>query len=180
MAVSRALRRLLRIRDLEEEQRRMELESAQGELNQLEGALESSFERGRLGRRLVETSAHTGQLTDRLAGIEETHTAERFVEVLEPRVESQQEEVNERRQAFLTKRIERRQAETLIEEASAREALEANRKAQQELDSWFGNQLYQRTLAEAEPRPAAAKNSSPAEASDETDSESSPTRVDRE
>jgi hypothetical protein len=39
MAVSRALRRLLRIRELEEEQCRLALESTLGELNRLESAL---------------------------------------------------------------------------------------------------------------------------------------------
>jgi hypothetical protein len=39
MAVSRALRRLLRIRDLEEEQSRLALESAIGDLNRLESTL---------------------------------------------------------------------------------------------------------------------------------------------
>jgi len=47
MAVSRALRRLLRIRELEEEQNRLALESALGELNRLEYALEATIERGR-------------------------------------------------------------------------------------------------------------------------------------
>ena len=39
MAVSRALRRLLRIRDLEEEQHRLFLESAMGQMQALESAL---------------------------------------------------------------------------------------------------------------------------------------------
>ena len=39
MAISRGLRRLLRVRNLEEEQSRQALESALGELNRLESAL---------------------------------------------------------------------------------------------------------------------------------------------
>jgi hypothetical protein len=42
MAVSRALRRLLRIRDLEEEQRRVALESALVELHRLQHSLEAA------------------------------------------------------------------------------------------------------------------------------------------
>ncbi len=57
MAVSRALRRLLRIRELEEEQSRLALESALGELNRLKHALTATAERDRRGRRLVEASA---------------------------------------------------------------------------------------------------------------------------
>ena len=45
--------------------------------------------------------------------------------------------MNRGRQAFLGKRIERRQAETLIEEAEALESVEAGRRAQRDLDDWF-------------------------------------------
>ncbi len=79
MAVSRALRRLLRIRELEEEQSRLALESALGELNRLEASLAAAVERERRGRRLVKASAQTGELPDRLAGLEETRAADRRV-----------------------------------------------------------------------------------------------------
>ena len=42
-----------------------------------------------------------------------------------------------RRQEFLAKRIERRQAETLIERSEARDAVDAARRTQRELDDWF-------------------------------------------
>ena len=51
MAVPRALRRLLHIRSLEEEQRWLALESAIGELKRLERALAATAERDRRGRR---------------------------------------------------------------------------------------------------------------------------------
>jgi hypothetical protein len=44
MAVSNALRRLLKIRAIEEEQSRLALESALGELNRLEVALAATAE----------------------------------------------------------------------------------------------------------------------------------------
>jgi flagellar biosynthesis chaperone FliJ len=151
MAVSRALRRLLRIRDLEEEQSRLALESALGELNRLEHALAATAERDRRGRRLIEASAHTGQLPDRLAGLEESRAADRLVAVLEPRIEAKTEEVTELRQEFLMKRVERRQAETLIRETEARDAIEADRHGQQALDDWYGSRLHCEE-AQAEPR----------------------------
>lgn len=86
MAVSRALRRLLRIRDIEEEQGRLALESALGDLRHLENALAATVERARSGRRLVGTSAHSGELPDRLAGLEETRAADRRAAVLVPRI----------------------------------------------------------------------------------------------
>jgi hypothetical protein len=38
---------------------------------------------------------------------------------------------------FLAKRIERRQVETLIQKTEAEDAVDAGRRAQQELDDWF-------------------------------------------
>jgi flagellar biosynthesis chaperone FliJ len=142
MAVSRALRRLLRIRELEEEQNRLALESASGELNRLERALAATYERERQGRRLVESGARSNQLMDRLAGMEETRSAGRHAIALGPRIDAKQEEVAARREEFLAKRVERRQAETLIEETEAREAIDADRRGQQSLDDWYGARQY--------------------------------------
>jgi hypothetical protein len=150
MAVSRALRRLLRIRDLEEEQSQLALEFALGEFNRLELALTTAVERGLQGRRLVEASARTGQLPDRLAGIEETRSAGRHVLMLEPKIKAGEEEVTARRQEFLLKRVERRQAETLIQETEAQDALEATRHLQQTLDDWYNSRLFGERV-EAEP-----------------------------
>jgi hypothetical protein len=151
MAVSRALRRLLRIRDLEEEQCRLALDSAVGELNRLEFALVATAERDRQGRRLVEASARNGELPDRLAGIEETRAAKRHAAVLTPRIAAVRINVTALRQQFLMKRVERRQAEALIQETEARDAVEANRRSQQALDDWYRNRLH-RVEAEAEMR----------------------------
>ncbi len=139
MAVSRALRRLLRVRDLEEEQSRIALESAIGDLRRLEHAQEDTVARDRLGRRLVDTSASSGELTDRLAGLEEQHAAHRFRMALAPRVRDAKQDMDSLREDYLATRVERRQAETLIKEAEARDALEAGRRAQQALDDWFRN-----------------------------------------
>ena len=82
MPVSRALRRLLRIRELEEEQSRAALESVIGELSCLEKAVVVAAGRDRQGRRLVSSSAQSGELPDRLAGLEESRTAIRQGKVL--------------------------------------------------------------------------------------------------
>jgi hypothetical protein len=93
------------------------------------------------------TSARTGQLPDRMAGMEEMCSATVHAEALQPRIESKRQEVAERRQAFMEKRIERRQAETLIEEGEAREAIEEGRRSQQALDDWFSSKQYREALA---------------------------------
>jgi hypothetical protein len=150
MAVSRALRRLLRIRSLEEEQRRLALESAIGELNRLEHALAATAEQDRRGRRLVEVSARSGELPDRLAGLEETRAATRHAAALAPRIAMVEFDVATLRQEFLGKRVERRQAETLIRETEARDAIEAGRHGQQALDDWYRFRLH-RAETGAEP-----------------------------
>jgi hypothetical protein len=157
MAVSRALRRLLQVRDLEEEQSRLALESAVGELHCLEQALTAAFERERRGRRLVDESVQTGQWMDRFAGIEETRSAKSHAVVLKPRIAAQNEEVAELREDFLVKRVERRQAETLIEESEAKEAIEAGRRGQQSLDDWYSSRLYREAADAQEASPASTE-----------------------
>jgi flagellar biosynthesis chaperone FliJ len=155
MAVSRALRRLLKIRNIEEEQSRLALESAVSELNRLEAALAATTERDRLGRRLVERSASNGELPDRLAGLEETRAASCHAAALGPRIADAKLDVAGMREEFLARRVERRQAETLIEETEARDALDAGRRGQQSLDDWYGNRMH-RTEDEEEPADSTA------------------------
>ncbi len=150
MAVSHALRRLLRIRNLEEEHGRLALESALGELRNLENALAAAVERARRGRRLVGVSALSGELPDRLAGLEETRAAGRHAAALAPKIADAELDVVALRREFLLKRVERRQAETLIRETEEQDAAEAGRRGQQALDDWFGNKMH-RAWAGAEP-----------------------------
>jgi len=149
------MRRLLRIRDIQEEQSKLALESALGELRQMEHALVATADLGRRGRSLVVASARSGELPDRLAGIEETHAATRRAQALEPRIAEAKSEVNALRQEFLLKRVERRQAETLIEETEARDAVEAARRGQQALDDWFGNRQHREEIEADRERVAA-------------------------
>src|SRR5580698_1334246 len=98
MPVSRALELLFRIRHLEEDQHRLALESALGELHQLERALNTSVERGHRGRQLIETSAHLGALADRLAGIEELRSAGSHSLALTPHIAAAEAQVTLRRE----------------------------------------------------------------------------------
>ena len=58
--------------------------------------------------------------------------------MLAPRVAAAEMENIQLRALLLEKRVERRQAETLIEETEARDAVEENRRSQQAIDDWFG------------------------------------------
>lgn len=141
MPVSGALRRLLHIRDLEEEQHRLALESARTELRRLESALENATVRGRLGRDLAQ-GRRSIESIDRQAGMVEAGSAELLAAVLLPRIGESRENAARRTQEFLNKRVERRQAETLIEASEAADVLEAARRGQQGLDEWYRSRLY--------------------------------------
>lgn len=137
MTVSKALRRLLRIRDLEEEQSRAVLESAIGELHNLETARGAVAERARRGRGLVKASARNGELPDRLSGLEESCTAERHAVVLDHWIGEARTETTTLREKFLAKRVERLQVETLIQEAEAQDKIDTDRRSQQAADEWY-------------------------------------------
>jgi flagellar biosynthesis chaperone FliJ len=149
MHVSRPLRRLLRVLHLEEEETRRRLESALGDLRRLENSLEAAGVRDRSGRRMVNLSAQSGELADRIAGMEESLAAARRTAALKPWIRDAEQEVSARREVFLSKRIERRQAETLVDAAQARDTLEDARRTQRSLDEWHLNRLH-RAATEAD------------------------------
>ena len=137
MPVSHALKRLVRVRELEEERSRLALDSAVAERDRLTHALELASHRERNGRALIVLSAHSGELCDRLAGLEETRMAHRLRELLFERIAAAELEVSEQRERYLSTRIKRRQADTLIEEAERKDAEQCVRRDQQDLDEWF-------------------------------------------
>jgi hypothetical protein len=137
MAVSRAMRRLLRVLEMQEEQARLQMESALAELRKLERALDATGHRERVGRQFVKASAAASDSADRLAGVEESRMASRQAAILKPKAASAGSLASERRGEFLGKRVERRQAETVIAHAEERETSETGRRVQRELDEWF-------------------------------------------
>jgi flagellar biosynthesis chaperone FliJ len=147
MPVSSALRRLLRVRDVEEEQQRLALESALSELHALEHALSAAHARQHGGRRLLALSVCEGGVADRTAALVEGQAAARCAAALTPRIDVAENNVLRARQAYLDKRTERRQAQTLIEEAEARDAAEAGRHNQQTLDETYGARRHRRKRA---------------------------------
>jgi hypothetical protein len=161
MAVSRGLRRLLRIRGLEEEQNRVALESAMGELHRLESVLEIQKARECKGRALIGSSAYSGETSDRQSGLVESDAGRRAGMVVAARIAGAQVETARLRERFLEKRVERRQAETLIEETEARDAVEAGRKSQQSHDDWYRARAFrqqQEAVSKSETaEPAAAR-----------------------
>ena len=137
MAVSRVMRRLLQVLEMQEESSRARLESARAEIRQLQEAMTRQAERERLGRRWVAASARSGEIVERIAGLEESRLAKRHLTILAQRITVAVKAMELAQRELLDKRMERRQTQTLIDEAEARERVEAERRAQRDLDEWF-------------------------------------------
>src|ERR1700739_4014313 len=134
MPITSGLRRLLRIRELEEEQSRGALELALGELHRVRALLKGTRQRDWTGRRLIESAAQSGNLTDRIAGLEEMRAAADLGNALYARLSAAELQVIQLGDRFLAKLVQRRQAETLIKESEARAVMEEERRVQQDLD----------------------------------------------
>lgn len=133
MPVSRALRNLLKLRNLEAEQHKAALTSALNELHALERALDTARERRIDARRSAfDHAANDG--VDRL-GYQLQQTVAARCEAL---LQVQQIEVRERaedaRALFVSKRVEQRQAETLVHAAQQHEEIEQDKRLQRGLD----------------------------------------------
>jgi hypothetical protein len=98
----------------------------------------------RHGRTLIAASALSGEIADRQAGLIETEAARRRARMLAPRIAASQREIIQCRQDFMHKRVERRQAETLLEHDDAQEKLESGRRSQRSIDDWYGANMYRR------------------------------------
>ena len=147
MSVPKALERLLRIRGIEEEQRRLRLEATVARLQSLGQDRVAAAQMEREGRARLTAGAVSGELADRVAGAVEADTARARARMLEPRIAAAEIETIERRREFLEKRVEQRQAATLIEQAAARDELESGRRSQRDIDEWFGARMYRQADA---------------------------------
>jgi flagellar export protein FliJ len=134
MPISLAMRRLLRIRELEEEQSRIALETALGEMNRLKAALLRTAQHGQAARRLFASSVQSGDVTDRVACLQEMRAADNLTEVLSGKLATAAPEVARLRERFLATRVQRKQAESIIKESDSRAEIEEERRNQRDLD----------------------------------------------
>lgn len=152
MPVSSTLQRLLRIRDMQEERHREALESALAELRALEHALAVAQQREKSGRRSMASPAQAAEIPQRLAARVEIEAARRQAAALRSRIAIAEEHAARMRHEYLSKRVERRQAETLVRADQAREMLERARQSQRMLDDWYGA-AFHRGAAQSNPQP---------------------------
>jgi len=148
VSVSKGLERVLRIRGIEEEQRRLQLESSLARRKTLELARDAAAQMEKQGRANVRASVFSGALADRQAGLVEAEVASKRRPVLAAHLAAAEKETIERRQQFMDKRVERRQAETMIEQVEARDELEAGRRSQRGIDDWFGARRHRQAVDE--------------------------------
>ena len=141
MAARSALRRLVRLLEVQEEQEHRALQVALGAVQHLRRVHEQAMERERGGRRWMAAHAGSAEGMDRIAGLEEMRIARRSASEAARRIQAAEESARARREAYLAKRTERRQAE-------AREAAVTARRTQQATDDWF---LARRSGPVAEP-----------------------------
>lgn len=139
MPVSEAMRRLLHLRALEEEQLKLALECSLGELHRLEQALAATRMRESAGRRAFGWAAQSEDAADRVAGLVAWESAQRQARRLESLVSEAGRHAAELREVYLAKRTERRQVETVIHESEGLEAADDARREQRSTDDWFGN-----------------------------------------
>jgi flagellar export protein FliJ len=143
MPVPAAMRRLLRVRQVQEEESRAVLEKILRELNSLKAALRAASEWECKGRQIVSESMQSGELRDRLAGQVQEHTARQAKAFLAERIAAAEEQADESRQSYRAACIRMRQVSTLIEKVQGEERLYEARRQQNNLDDWY--RLRQRT-----------------------------------
>ena len=144
MSRSRELRGLVALRDVQEQQAALRLESAIKELRRLEREWGIANARSSVARELVRTSAKTGQLEDRLSGLQEIVSAELSRRRLAMRVRSANQVVERTRFDAIAKRVEKRQAEILLENALNQDALRSLRREGMALEEWKRHRTHKR------------------------------------
>lgn len=138
MVVRRVLQRLLRLRELEEEQSRLALEAAISDRDRQAQELAAVMSRHAHGRTTFVAGIPERDTAGRTGGIFEMEQASRQRPRIEARLEAADAEVVRQREALLAYRTARRQVETLVSEERAAVLEEAGRRAQQVLDDWYG------------------------------------------
>jgi hypothetical protein len=132
------LERLLRLRTLLEDVSRVELEAHLQELAQVEGALTCLQETERTMRRQSFASIAEARRAQRLEAEALSEWAGHERGFLERTREKKAAEVDTAKAAYLERRMESRQAGSVIEAGHAVAEMEQGRREQRELDDWFG------------------------------------------
>ncbi|MBS1802983.1 MAG: hypothetical protein JST28_06420 [Acidobacteria bacterium] len=142
MSKANRLRRLCEIRRAEERNEALLLESAVSELRRIKEAIEAVRVRRIAGRALLQSSARSGELRDRITGIEEIAGASRLESALLNNKQLAEEHVHKVREQYLSRRRERRQVEILLRDELKRESEASLRRGQSLLDEWHRARFF--------------------------------------
>ena len=141
MAEKRVLARLLKLRVLEEELSRAELEAAVAARNRIEMEMSAAEGRRVRGRRTFADALGDVDTAERTGGVMEMEQAKLLRLRIQPRLKAADTEAVRQREEFLARRTSRRQVETLIDNQRQQAGIEAGRRAQQMLDDWYGRRV---------------------------------------
>jgi hypothetical protein len=122
---------------VEEQQRHDQLNIALAELRRLQEAAEENRQRMRRARALISSAVRSDTLVDRRAGLEEVALADRRTKWFVEKIRTAEQRCIQAREHYLSKRVERRQLETLLDAERQRAIREESRRSQQQLDEWF-------------------------------------------
>lgn len=147
------LERLLKLRALVEESSRMELERRTALAARIDRAQEHERAKMRESRgNVVETISGHGEAAEqsrrRMLEWSNLESASWRERQLYPLAQATARKVEEGRTKFFERRKERRQVESVLEAQRARERVERDRRAQRDLDDWFGMKQIRRALRE--------------------------------
>ena len=145
MVIKRTLNRLLRLRELEEELSRLQLEIAVVERSRREQEVALAASSQAQGRRSFAAGIGEQNQLIRTAGLLESEEARKRLLRLQPYLETADLEVTRQQAEFLSRRTGRRQVETLLENEMTQAEVETGRRAQQMLDDWYGRRIVKKT-----------------------------------
>jgi flagellar export protein FliJ len=159
VARKRVLDRLLRLRELEEELSRVDLEVAVGERNRIERELAVVVELQAQDRANFAASIGKRDTSGRTGAAMAMEQARKQRTRITPRLEAAQREVLRRQEEMLVRRTSRQQVKTLVEREQLALREVTGRRVQQMLDDWYGRRFSSqgeslRSHANAEPDPA--------------------------
>ena len=136
MSIPGSLRRLSMVREAEEKEIGAQLSSAIAELRCLEDAICLAKERSHRARSLLMESIRSDEPECRVFALLEIATSDRDKTLLKQDALATERRIETIQAKLLAKRTERRQAETLVEAAAARDAAASIRRTQATLDEW--------------------------------------------
>jgi flagellar biosynthesis chaperone FliJ len=138
MRGKKVLSRLLRLRELEEELSRQELEMAVMARAKVDEEFEEAARRRAEGRKEFVAGIRERETVRRSGGLMAMEEARADEERIEPKRQAAEEVMRQSRDSFLVCRTGREQVETLLDNQRRLAAGEDARRAQQMLDDWFG------------------------------------------